>query len=177
VRVPENLPGTDLVPDALAQAKGGRCFLIGDTDQEVERAARELERRFPGWSVVGCSSGYFASKQEELRVIESVNRAKPHLLMLGMGTPKQERFVVRHAHRLSVPLCICVGGLFGYWSGKLIRARLVVRRLRLEWLWILLQQPHKLPRYTVGVALFFARVLKRRNRALKHVESRCCDRR
>lgn len=154
----DNLPGTDLVP-AMLESCSGRCFLIGDAPKQIEIAACELERRFPTWSVVGWAPGYFASEEEERRVVDLVNRTKPDLLLIGMGTPLQERFVRRYADDLGVPLCICVGGLFSYWSGRLIRAPRLMRRLGLEWLWILVQQPHKLGRYTIGTARFFATVL------------------
>jgi N-acetylglucosaminyldiphosphoundecaprenol N-acetyl-beta-D-mannosaminyltransferase len=172
-RVPDNLPGTDLVPAMLASS-AGRCFLVGDTPEQVERAARELERRFPDWSVAGFASGYFGSEEDERRAIERVNCARPNLLLIGMGTPQQERFVVRHAAELRVPLCICVGGLFGYWSRKLIRAPRPLRRLQLEWLWILVQQPRKLRRYTIGTAVFFSTILRRRARvAVRDPLERC----
>jgi len=159
LHIPENLPGTDLVP-AMLESCSGTCFLIGDAPKHIERAAYELQRRFPAWSVAGFTSGYFASEEEERRVVELVNRTNPDLLLIGMGTPLQERFVRRYAGDLRVPLCICVGGLFGYWSGELIRAPRLMRRLGLEWLWILVQQPRKVGRYTIGTARFFATVLR-----------------
>jgi N-acetylglucosaminyldiphosphoundecaprenol N-acetyl-beta-D-mannosaminyltransferase len=174
--VPANLPGTDLVPAMLAST-AGRCFLIGDTTERVERASSELERRFPGWSVVGSASGYFESEEAERRVIERVNRAGPNLLLIGMGTPQQERFILRHSTNLRVPLCICVGGLFGYWNGKLIRAPRALRILQLEWLWILAQQPRKLRRYTIGTVVFFARVLRSRARGARQDSLERCARR
>jgi exopolysaccharide biosynthesis WecB/TagA/CpsF family protein len=159
--ISHNLPGTDLVP-ALLESCSGKCFMIGDGPEWIKSAAREFERRFPRWSVVGFAPGYFGSEEEERRVIDLVNRAKPDLLLIGMGTPLQERFVLRYADDLRVPLCICVGGLFSYWNGRLIRAPRLMRRLRLEWLWILAQQPHKLGRYTIGIARFFATALRHR---------------
>ena len=158
IRIPDNLPGTDLIP-ALLELCSGRCFLIGDAPERIERAARELERRFPTWSVVGYAPGYFESEEGERRVVDRVNRAEPDLLLIGMGSPLQERFVLRYAEDLRVPLCVCVGGLLSYWSGRLVRAPRLMRRLCLEWLWILAQQPHKLGRYTVGIARFFAAVV------------------
>lgn len=161
LRVPENLPGTDLVPELLAGTRG-RCFLIGDTWEQVARASCGLMRSYPGWSVVGYYSGYFRSAGEERRVVEMVNRREPDLVLLGMGTPFQERFIRLHATELRVPLCICVGGLFRYWSRKLMRAPLPMRRLCLEWLWILAQQPWKFRRYTIGTVLFFNEVARLR---------------
>jgi N-acetylglucosaminyldiphosphoundecaprenol N-acetyl-beta-D-mannosaminyltransferase len=164
LRVPENLPGTDLVPELLAGTRG-RCFLIGDTWEQVARASRGLTRSHPAWSVVGYHSGYFRSDAEERRVVEMVNRREPDLVLLGMGTPFQERFIRLHAAELRVPLCICVGGLFGYWSRKLMRAPLPMRRMCLEWLWILAQQPWKLRRYTIGTVLFFTEIARLRGRS------------
>jgi N-acetylglucosaminyldiphosphoundecaprenol N-acetyl-beta-D-mannosaminyltransferase len=161
LRVQENLAGTDLVPELLARTRG-RCFLIGDTFEQVALASRELAKLHPGWSVVGYHSGYFRSDAEKRRVVETVNRCKPDLVLLGMGTPYQERFLRFHATELRVPLCICVGGLFRYWSRKLVRAPLPVRRMCLEWLWILVQQPRKFRRYTIGTVLFFSAISRLR---------------
>jgi N-acetylglucosaminyldiphosphoundecaprenol N-acetyl-beta-D-mannosaminyltransferase len=173
-RVPDNLPGTDLVPAMLASS-AGRCFLIGDTAEQIERASGELERRFPGWSVAGFASGFFGSAEEERRVVEHVNRTEPNLLLIGMGTPHQERFMLRHSTELRVPLCICVGGLFGYWSKKLIRAPRALRALHLEWLWILAQQPRKLRRYTIGTVVFFAKILRARARVAERDSLDRCE--
>jgi N-acetylglucosaminyldiphosphoundecaprenol N-acetyl-beta-D-mannosaminyltransferase len=160
----QNLPGTDLVPELLAHTADGlyRCYLLGETQQTVESAARYVECRFPGWRIAGVASGYFASDEAEARTVRSIAEAAPDLLLIGMGTPKQEHFVARHGPALRARLTIGVGGLFQYWSRKLVRAPRAVRALRLEWLWILAQQPHKWRRYTIGIAWFFATVVRLR---------------
>jgi exopolysaccharide biosynthesis WecB/TagA/CpsF family protein len=68
----------------------------------------------------------------------------------------------RHRSDSGARVVICVGGLFGYWSGRLVRAPRLVRALRLEWLWILVQQPHKWRRYTTGIATFLLTVVRMR---------------
>jgi N-acetylglucosaminyldiphosphoundecaprenol N-acetyl-beta-D-mannosaminyltransferase len=162
--VRENLPGTDLVPELLevTAARAYRCYLLGGTASEVEEAARHVEQRYAGWRIAGATSGYFESSAAEQAAVCSIAAAQPDLLLIGMGTPLQERFITRHAASLNARLAICVGGLFGYWSGALVRAPRTVQALRLEWLWILAQQPHKWRRYSIGIARFFAAIVRAR---------------
>lgn len=160
----QNLPGTDLVPALLRATaeRGYRCFLLGHRQRAVEQAAEYVRRRFRGWHVVGVSSGYFASDRDEQRAVQAIAAAQPDLLLVGMGTPKQECFVARYRAATGARVAICVGGLFEYWSGRLVRAPRIVRALRLEWSWILAQQPHKWRRYTIGIATFLLTVFRLR---------------
>lgn len=164
--VRENLPGTDLVPELLdvTAARAYRCYLLGGTASGVTAAARHLEQRYTGWRIAGATSGYFESSAAEQAAVRSIAAARPDLLLIGMGTPLQERFITRHAAVLNTRLAICVGGLFGYWNGALVRAPRTVQALRLEWLWILAQQPHKWRRYSIGMARFFAAIGRARLR-------------
>mgnify|MGYP003349334003 CR=1 FL=1 len=86
------------------------------------------------------------------------------LLLVGMGNPLQETWIDRWRERLGVPVAIGVGGLFDHWGGNLRRAAPWVRRLGIEWVQILLQQPgRKWRRYLVGNPLFLARALRDRS--------------
>ena len=78
-----------------------------------------------------------------------------------MGNPRQIQFIDRHQDdpRLHGITWLAVGGLLGYWAGAMRRAPSLVRRLRMEWAWIMLWQPHKWQRYLLGVPTFIARCL------------------
>jgi len=158
VRMRDNLVGTDLVPALFERTAGReyRYFLLGSTEETIERAAAYAEQRFPGWNLAGYHHGYVID--DSAAAIEKINEARPHVLLVGMGNPLQERWIHDHIHELRVPLAIGVGGLFDHWGGTLERAPLWVRRLGVEWLQILLQQPHKWRRYLVGNWKFLARV-------------------
>ena len=159
----DNVNGTDLIPE-LFRATAGRgygYYLLGADQQTVRRAADHATRRFPGWGNVGCHHGYLNDPEICEQAIRRINRMRPHLLLVGMGNPVQEQWIQRHRHRLDVPLCIGVGGLFDFWAGNVSRAPKWIRRAGHEWLWRLGQQPKdKAARYLVGNPRFLLRVLR-----------------
>lgn len=161
VRMRDNLVGTDLVPALFetTAGRGYRYFLLGSTEETIAHAAARAREMFPGWEQAGFHHGYVIEDSAE--AIEKINAARPHVLLVGMGNPLQERWIHDHLHELAVPLSIGVGGLFDHWGGNLERAPLWVRRLGVEWLQILLQQPHKWRRYLIGNWKFLARIPRR----------------
>jgi N-acetylglucosaminyldiphosphoundecaprenol N-acetyl-beta-D-mannosaminyltransferase len=161
VRLKENLVGTDLVPRLFTETagRGYRYFLLGASGDAISRAARRCEADFPGWDLAGFHHGY-VSDAETPALVEKINTARPHLLLVGMGNPLQERWIHRHQKQLQVPVCLGVGGLFNHWAGDLQRAPGWVRRQGFEWLQLLLQQPHKWRRYLLGNPKFLIRILR-----------------
>jgi len=155
-RLRANLNGSDLVPALLEKTRGYRCFLLGGTPELIERAAETVRRNYPGWEIAGVHHGF---SDDDDAVIATINAARPHLLLVGMGNPLQEQWIHRNLGRLDVRLCIGVGGLFHYWSGDLRRARPWIRRIGFEWVEIMLQQPHKCRRYLFGNPLFLYRMV------------------
>jgi len=157
----DNLVGTDLMPELFVATagRGYRYYLLGATPETIERAAATAKAAFPGWEQAGYHHGYVIEDSAE--AIADINRCKPHVLLVGMGNPLQERWIHDHLHELEVPLSVGVGGLFDHWGGNLTRAPLWVRRLGIEWLQILLQQPHKWQRYLIGNWKFLLRVPRR----------------
>ncbi len=149
----DNLVGTDLIP-RLFESTANRdfsYFLLGADSETIENAAAACQKQFPGWEQAGFHHGYILdedSKNEE--VIALINQSKPDMLLVGMGNPKQETWIHENKHKLSVPVCIGVGGLFDHWGGNLTRAPRWVRRLGYEWLQLLIQQPKKWRRYLIG---------------------------
>jgi N-acetylglucosaminyldiphosphoundecaprenol N-acetyl-beta-D-mannosaminyltransferase len=161
VRLRDNLVGTDLVPAFFRRTHGTgqRCFLLGGQPGTPERARARLRQEFTGLEIAGAHHGY-VHDGDAARVIALINRARPSLLLVGMGNPVQEMWLDRHRTALDVPLGIGVGGLFDHWAGHLRRAPRWVRRLGIEWVQILLQQPHKWRRYLLGNPAFVARALQ-----------------
>ncbi len=158
-----NLNGTDLTPELLrtTAGRGYRYFLLGADRQTIHEAARHAERAFPGWIQAGYHHGYLTTPELTAEAVGRINRARPHLLLVGMGNPLQERWIHAHQHRLDVPVCLGVGGLFDFWAGNVSRAPQWLRSLGHEWLWRLGQQPRdKARRYLLGNPLFLARILR-----------------
>lgn len=163
VRLADNVNGTDLVPALLAAEAGHgfRYYLLGGTPEQSDRAAVHAARTFEGWTLAGHHHGYLDDAATE-RVIAEIQAAKPHLLLVGMGNPFQERWIAAHRDRLGVPVCMGTGGLFTYWSGHLDRAPAWVRRIGFEWLHLLIRQPAKGRRYLLGNPIFLGRLARRR---------------
>lgn len=155
----DNVNGTDIVPLLFSRlaGRGFRYFLLGNTPERIEQAAQHARGAFPGWTQAGFHHGYLADA-EHASVIDQINSSGAHMLLVGMGNPKQEQWIAQHLPQLRVSLCMGTGGLFDYWVGDLVRAPGWVRRLGHEWLHLLLRQPHKAERYLLGNPKFLLRV-------------------
>jgi N-acetylglucosaminyldiphosphoundecaprenol N-acetyl-beta-D-mannosaminyltransferase len=162
-KLKDNVNGTDLVPLMFSRwaDRGLRYYLLGNKPGRIDQAAAHAQRTFPGWTLAGCHHGYLGP-DDHAAVIDKINNSGAHLLLVGMGNPKQERWIHEHRAQLKVPLCLATGGLFDYWVGDLVRAPPWVRRLGSEWLSLLIRQPHKARRYLLGNPLFLLRVARSR---------------
>jgi len=160
IRLYDNVNGTDLTP-ALFQRRSERArsyFLLGATPESIERAAHKAKELFPAWTQVGYHHGYLKDDVLTAETIDTINDAAPDVLLVGMGNPLQEEWINEHLHELKVPVCMAIGGLFDYWADNINRAPVWMRKLGMEWLGLLLQQPKKAGRYLLGNPLFLARV-------------------
>jgi N-acetylglucosaminyldiphosphoundecaprenol N-acetyl-beta-D-mannosaminyltransferase len=167
VRVVENLMGTEFIPAWLGATveRAHSYFLLGADPLTIELAADFARRTFPGWRLSGYHDGYLTDELTDGVVVDTINAAKPDVLLVGMGNPLQEKWVHRHLPELHVPVCMGVGGLFHYWAGTLRRAPQWLRTSGFEWLGILAQQPRKARRYLIGNPMFLGRVLRERWRS------------
>ncbi len=165
VRVLDNMPGTDLVPQLFHETagRGHSYFMLGADAQTIQVAAEAARREFPGWTQAGYHEGYLTDAAATTAAIEQINAARPDVLLVGMGNPIQEQWILANSPRLNVPVCMGIGGLFDFWAGNVSRSPRWLRRLGHEWVWRLGQQPTlKARRYLIGNPLFLARVLRER---------------
>lgn len=158
---PDNLVGTDLAPQIceLAVPGGIGVFLLGGMPGVPERAAERLRQMVPGLRICGTRHGYF-SESENYGVVEEINRSGAGILLVAFGNPLQETWIHRNAAGLRCDVCIGVGGLFDHLAGRLRRAPLWMRRAGIEWVHILMGQPHKWRRYLIGNPVFLVRALR-----------------
>lgn len=157
VRLRANLNGTDVVPALLEATPGLRVYVLGGTEEVNAAAAAVAGRRFPV-RIVGRHHGYF-DMSDSAGVVAAVRDAAPDLLLVGFGNPLQEEWIARHRAALQVPLIAGVGGLFGFWAGTRTRAPGLARRLGVEWVDILIREPHKAKRYLLGNPAFLLRAV------------------
>jgi len=150
VRLPERVSGVDLVDrlSRLSAEKGYRIYLFGAAEEVADAAAEVLKSRYPQLVIAGTRNGFFSADDEET-IVREIAAAKPDILFVALGIPKQEMFIRRHFAALGVPVMIGVGGSFDVISGRLQRAPHWMQRLGLEWLYRLIQEPARLPRAAV----------------------------
>jgi N-acetylglucosaminyldiphosphoundecaprenol N-acetyl-beta-D-mannosaminyltransferase len=134
--------GVDLMTElcAMAASRGYRCFLLGAKDETLNKAERALRQRFPSLQIAGSHHGYF---DDSGPILESIRQAQPHLLFVGMGSPRQERWIAEHREQFS-GVVLPVGGSFEVLAGEKKRAPRLAQRLGLEWIWRLAQDPLRL---------------------------------
>ncbi len=142
VPLPERVTGVDLAEAILpvAARAGTRVFLLGGRPGVAERAGLRLVARFPDLSIVGMHDGYFTDEEGVRRVLEE---ARPELLLVGMGVPQQERFMACTAGTLRIPVMVGLGGGLDLFAGDRVRAPQAWRRLGLEWLYRITQEPRR----------------------------------
>ena len=148
----ERVTGADLVPRLaeLAARKSYSLYLLGAEESRAAAAAAWIERTYPGARVVGrCSPAFCALKDmDHESILRDIEAARPDILFVAFGNPKQEKWIAMHAERLRVPVCVGVGGSLNFLSGVHHRAPVWMQQAGLEWLHRLLQEPRRLaPRY------------------------------
>jgi N-acetylglucosaminyldiphosphoundecaprenol N-acetyl-beta-D-mannosaminyltransferase len=147
-RLKERVAGADLVPQlaSLSAKRGYRLFLLGASEESSAGTANWMQANFPGI----CIAGRYSPNHEPLEemdhedILSRIEEAKPDFLLVAFGSPKQEKWIAMHRHRLRVPVCIGVGGSFDFLSGRVSRAPLWMQRNALEWLYRTIQEPSRL---------------------------------
>jgi N-acetylglucosaminyldiphosphoundecaprenol N-acetyl-beta-D-mannosaminyltransferase len=159
----ENVNGTDLFPFIcrLCSEKGRSIYFLGAKPGVAEAVKKNVETSYPGIKVAGIRDGYFDREKDSEAVINEINRVAPDILMVAFGAPHQERWIDAHSGKLNAKVCIGVGGLFDFFSGRIPRAPKWMREFGLEWIYRLIQEPGRMwRRYIIGNPLFVFRVIK-----------------
>jgi N-acetylglucosaminyldiphosphoundecaprenol N-acetyl-beta-D-mannosaminyltransferase len=159
----ERVSGADMVPmlAELSARKGYGIYLLGGRPGVAERAKKVLEEMYPGVNIVGHHAPPLADleRMDHGDTLDRIRAAKPDLLLVAFGNPKQEKWIRMHSKRLGVPVSIGIGGSMDMLVGDVKRAPMWMQRSGLEWLGRCLQEPARLiPRYARnfnGLALKF----------------------
>jgi exopolysaccharide biosynthesis WecB/TagA/CpsF family protein len=143
--LPERVATTDLFHDVakLAQAARVTFYFLGATDETLRCAMRRSRFLYPRLRIIGHRNGYF-SAAEESAVVDAINAARPDILWVGMGAPRELAFALRNRHRLTgVGLIKTSGGLFDFLSGR-TRAPNWMQAAGLEWAFRTMLEPRRL---------------------------------
>ncbi|MEN6550534.1 MAG: WecB/TagA/CpsF family glycosyltransferase, partial [Candidatus Cryosericum sp.] len=169
-RIRARVTGVDLFLRLLeeANARRWRLFLVGSRPEVIERVVSVIADRYPEIKVVGFHDGYFSAEQEPALVAE-IAAARPDLMFVGMGSPRQEKFIFSHLNEMHVPFAMGVGGSYNVLSGEFKRAPDAVQRLGLEWLYRFVLDPKRLPR-VLPLPRFLAIVVRSPREHLDSIE-------
>jgi len=140
--------------------KGYKHFLYGGMEGVAPELKLRLEKRFPGLKIVGTYTPPLRPLEpaEEAEVMRLVGEAKPDVVWVGLGTPKQERFMASYGERLDATLLIGVGAAFDFHTGRVRQAPRWIQRSGFEWLFRLCHEPRRLwRRYLRNIPLFLLR--------------------
>jgi N-acetylglucosaminyldiphosphoundecaprenol N-acetyl-beta-D-mannosaminyltransferase len=166
------IAGVDLIGDLCRAGapRGMRIFLLGGRPGTAAATAKLLEEKYPGIEIAGvcCPPWGFEQKPDVLdEVLETIQAAKPNVLFMALGAPRQEFFIDRYVRPLGVPIAVGIGGSFEILSGQAPRAPEWMRSKGLEWFYRFVHEPGRLwQRYLIGNAEFLWCVMKWRMRKL-----------
>jgi len=162
----EHLPNRVYGPELMRRyndrcaEQGHRVWLYGGRDQgSLVQLALNLRRMHPGLHIVGGYSPPFRalSAEEEDAIAQQIEEAKPDLLWVGIGVPKQEKWMARMRDRVEVPVMGGVGAAFDFHAGRISQAPPWMQERGLEWIYRIAQEPRRLlPRYLFHNPRFMA---------------------
>ena len=160
-KIKRRITGIDLMEKICYRAskKSYRVFLLGAKPGIAEKASKILVERYPGLIIAGIMDGYFKDDEE---AVCGITNAKPDILFVAMGSPKQEYWITSNMEKLNVPLCMGIGGSLDVISGNVKRAPEIMRKSGLEWLYRLLKEPWRYKRMAVLPAFLLKVTLKNR---------------
>lgn len=164
----EKISGSDITPELckLAAQKGYKLFFLGGREGAAVKAKEALEGTLPGIQIVGtyCPPfGFEKDAAENKKIIELIKAAKPDILLVGLGAPKQEKWIYQYYQELGVPVSGGIGVTFEFIAGMVKRAPVWMQKCGLEWLWRLIMEPARLwRRYLVEDMPFFGLVLRQK---------------
>ena len=171
-RLPARVAGSDLAPAlfqraqnwSTAQGRPLRVFLLGAAPGVAQRAQGRIQKKWPAVHVVGTHSpplGFERNEAENERIFAAISRARPDLVLVGLGAPKQELWTHQYADRIDAAAALCVGATIDFLAGEKRRAPRWMQRSGLEWCHRLCSEPKRLARRYFRDAWLFPQIVWR----------------
>lgn len=147
--IKEKISGSDLFPRVcqLAANKNYTMYLLGAAECVADTAARNLMKKYPGLNIVGTYSppfGFEKNEQEMNKIKTQIQDVHPDILIVGLGCPKQEKFMYYHCKELGVPISFGLGASIDFEAGNIKRAPKWMSNHGLEWLYRFSKEPKRL---------------------------------
>lgn len=164
--IKEKISGSDLFPllCKLAAQKGYKMFFLGAAEGVAAKAAENLTNRFRGLQIVGTYSppiGFEKNQREMMKIKDMIKSTEPDILIVGLGCPKQEKFMYHYCKELGVPISLGLGASFDFEAGNIKRAPRWMSEYGLEWLFRIIQDPKRMAkRYVVDDRKIFGLAIK-----------------
>ncbi len=163
--IKEKISGSDIFPRLCecASQKGYTMYFLGAAEGIAAIAAKKLQKKYRNLQVVGTYSPPYGFEKDEAemgKILKMIRVAKPDILIVGLGTPKQEMFIYRNLNQLNVPVSLGLGASLDFEAGNIKRAPRWMRNRGLEWFWRIMQDPKRLAkRYLIDfisiIPMFF----------------------
>ncbi|MBN2897452.1 MAG: WecB/TagA/CpsF family glycosyltransferase [Clostridia bacterium] len=155
----ERVPGVEFMDKILKFCNTTKksIYILGGKPGVAERAAENILEEYPNIRIKGTQDGYF-SEEDDLKIIDGINDARPDILFVALGAPKQEKWISKHKKILNVKVAMGVGGSVDIWAGTAKRAPKFFIALNLEWFYRLLTNPSRIFRM-FAIPKFMIKVL------------------
>ena len=158
--IKERVCGPELMLRSLDEGRthGWKHFFLGGKETVLTDLVNNMQAKFPGVEIVGWHSPPFRplSAQEDELLVALINEYQPDFLWVGLGAPKQEKWIAAHLQHVKVPVQIGVGAAFAFHSGHVKRAPVWMQNSGLEWLYRALQDRRLIKRYCTTNPIFLA---------------------
>lgn len=156
------LPGIEFSEEVfkLAALTGYRVAFVGASQDVLDQARQRICEKYPGLNVVYTHHGFFMDEPSECgKIAQACAEARPQIVFVGLGVPRQEKWIASFSHYFNGTAFIGVGGSLDVWSGQVRRAPGWMRALNLEWLYRITSEPHRLKRVYKTLPMFVVKVL------------------
>lgn len=149
----ERIPGVDFAKRLLKEAAINNIpvAIVGAKEEIITKAVKKLQNEINGINIVYYHNGYFDNDSE---IYNELNSKSPRLILVAMGSPRQEKFIYNGKRYLKPALMIGIGGSLDVWSGAVKRAPMIFQKLGLEWLYRTVTQPERFKRIFPTLPLF-----------------------
>lgn len=147
--IKEKVSGSDIFPKIceMAAQRGYKIFLLGAAEGIANKAAENLREKYPGLNIVGTYSpsyGFENKPEEIIKIIRVINESQPHILAVGLGAPKQEKFIYKFKNQLKVPVSLAIGASIDFEAGNVKRAPEWMQKSGLEWFYRFVKEPRRM---------------------------------
>lgn len=168
--IKEKLSGSDLFPRLceMAAQKGFSVYLMGAAEGVAAKAADNLRQKYKGLKIVGTYSPAYGFEKDEEQcnyIVQKIKSVRPDILIVGLGAPKQEKFMYKYRNMLEVPISLGLGASIDFEAGNVKRAPKWMSSCGLEWFYRFLQEPKRMfKRYFVNDMKIIKLIFKYSNR-------------